>query len=461
MIEWTVISILSTEYLVLCTEYLAMKQRQDEVLLSLRFGLAVGLVLVSVTGSRAQSDLFTFPISETPFPAQLAGIDREWNLSFKTAGKVRVVAAADLAYWGRYRDVEAGPQIILADGGVIRADVLLLDDKQLLLGDATGLGRGFWDESSLPRDLIHAILFQPPAAPADRDRFWRELTTYHQADDRLLLAGGETIAGTLISAPRGGRFAADDAKPGSETFQLVRRGSAEPLVIPAGKVVAVNFGSIGAAAATGSRTSAWLGLTDGTLVRASSVSSKGDIVTVALALGGELKTTLSGRDDPSKRFWDSVNYVEPRAARLTWLADLPPLGYKHIPFVSIERPLGVDESVLGTRLRAGGALFRKGIGMPSASRLAFDVAGYRKFEAEVAIDEAAGLSGSVVFKVVLENTPGVWQPAYESPILRGGDVPVPISIDLRGAARLALLVEFADRGDECDYADWLNARLVK
>jgi hypothetical protein len=26
---------------------------------------------------------------------------------------------------------------------------------------------------------------------------------------------------------------------------------------------------------------------------------------------------------------------------------------------------------------------------------------------------------------------------------------------------MALLVEFAERGDECDYADWLAVRLVK
>jgi NPCBM/NEW2 domain-containing protein len=428
---------------------------------TMRYVLAIGLVLMPATVSRAQSVPFAFPLSEAPFPAQLAGIDREWNLSFKTAGKLRVVAAADLAYWGRYRDVEAGPQIILDGGGVVRADVLLLDDKQLILGDATGLARGFWDESSLPRDSLRAILLQPPAAAADRDRLWKELTVYAQADDRLLLAGGESISGTLISAPRAGRFAADDVKSGSETFQLIRRGSTEPLAIPAARVVAVSFGSVGATHATGNRTPAWLGLTDGSLVRAAAVTSKGDIVTVALALGGELKTTLTGRDDPDKRFWDAVTYVEPRSSRLTWLSDLPPLGYKHIPFVSIERPFGVDESVLGTRLRAGGALFRKGIGMPSASRLAFEVAGYRRFEAEIAIDEAAGLSGSVTFKVVVESGPGKWQTAFESPVIRGGDARVPISIDLKEAARLALLVDFADRGDECDYADWLMARLVK
>jgi len=93
--------------------------------------------------------------------------------------------------------------------------------------------------------------------------------------------------------------------------------------------------------------------------------------------------------------------------------------------------------------------------------LAYDVTGFRKFQAELAIDETAGLKGSVVFKVLLEGASGQWRTAYESPVLRGGDLPVAVSIDLKDASRIALLVDFADRGDECDYADWLQARLVR
>jgi NPCBM/NEW2 domain-containing protein len=423
---------------------------------------AAVLWLASTSAAHAQSDLpLAFPIAESYFPAQLAGIDREWNLSFKTAGKVRVVTAAELAYWGRNRDSEAGPQIILADGGVIHADVLLFDGKQITIGDATGLGRGLWDESSLPHDCVRAILFQPPAAAADRDRLWRQLAAYNLTDDRLLLVGGETIAGTLLAAPRAGRFAAQEAKAADASFSLARRGSTEPLVIPAAKVVALSFSCSAPQLGSEQKMSAWLGIGGGSLLRADSISVKGDLVTVALSAGGELKTTLLGRDDPDKRFWDAVTYVEPVSSRSIWLSDQKPLGYKHIPFVSVEWPFGADQSVLATRLRAGAAVFRKGLGMPSASRLAFDVAGYRKFEAELAIDAAAGHSGSVVFKVLLETAPSQWRTAYESPIIRGGDAPLPISIDLKGAARLALIVEFADRGDECDYADWLMARLSK
>jgi len=123
-----------------------MKRRPSDPAFLVCHVVSFGLALAPWT-SWAQSTSHAFLLSEPPIPAALGGIDREWNVSFRSGGKVRVVAAADLAYWGRYHEVEAGPQIILNDGGVIHADLLFLDAKQLVLGDATGLGRGFWEES--------------------------------------------------------------------------------------------------------------------------------------------------------------------------------------------------------------------------------------------------------------------------------------------------------------------------
>jgi len=36
-----------------------------------------------------------------------------------------------------------------------------------------------------------------------------------------------------------------------------------------------------------------------------------------------------------------------------------------------------------------------------------------------------------------------------------------MSLDVNGATRLALVVEMADRVDARDYANWLNARLLR
>ena len=78
----------------------------------------------------------------------------------------------------------------------------------------------------------------------------------------------------------------------------------------------------------------------------------------------------------------------------------------------------------------------------------------------MALDDAAKGRGSVVFGVYLLRD-GKWAEAYKSGIVRGGESPQPVSVDLRGAQGLTLTVDYADRGDELDYADWLDARLVR
>jgi beta-galactosidase len=133
-----------------------------------------------------------------------------------------------------------------------------------------------------------------------------------------------------------------------------------------------------------------------------------------------------------------------------------------VPFLETEWPLAPDRSVAGGRLRARGAIHDKGLGMHSTARAAYDLNGrYRRFAAQLAIDDAAGLGGSVTFRVFLDDAAGGWKQAYESPVIRGGAPPVPLSLDVTSARRLALIVDFADRGDTLDHADWLDARLVR
>jgi hypothetical protein len=125
-------------------------------------------------------------------------------------------------------------------------------------------------------------------------------------------------------------------------------------------------------------------------------------------------------------------------------------------------PYELDRAVQGDLLRAGGKLLLKGIGMHSAARLTYDLdREYRRFDAELAIDDAAGGKGSVVFRVFVDDGDGRWRSTFTSGVIRGGAPPVPMSVELKGAKRLSLLVEFADRGDERDEADWLDARLIR
>jgi len=108
-------------------------------------------------------------------------------------------------------------------------------------------------------------------------------------------------------------------------------------------------------------------------------------------------------------------------------------------------------------LRVDGRTYLKGLGMHSASRITFALSEpYRRFQSALAVDDLAEGGGSVAFRVFVDG-----QVRYSSPVIRGGQDPLPISVDLAGATRLDLVVDFAERADELDRADWLDARLIR
>ncbi len=95
--------------------------------------------------------------------------------------------------------------------------------------------------------------------------------------------------------------------------------------------------------------------------------------------------------------------------------------------------------------------------MHTASRLTFAPPEDAKlFQASLAIDDAANELGSVRFRVFVDGGQ-----KYVSPTIRGGDPPVPIEVDVSGAKRVDLVVDYADRADVQDHANWLGARFVR
>lgn len=401
-------------------------------------------------------------VDGTREPGELAGIDSQWNVTFRMGDKLRVVPAADIVYWGTFRDRESGPQLLLADGGQLHVDLLELTDDTLTIGDSTGLGRIPWDETTLPRSAVRAVVVQPPADVLERDRLFARIAAYDKAADQLLLTSGETIEGRVASAPLGGRFLPADQQP-ADVYTLTRPGLDEPLAVPAAKVLAVVFGvSRRVATPTNSRTGGQLGFRDGSLLNVAAIETKGDTVELSLIGGGKLLAPLDHPDELAPTFWNLVTWLAPYNSSAVYLSDVKPIGYKHIPLLTLDWPYRTDRNCLGGRLRSGGHLFGKGLGMHTVSRLAYALDGkYRRFESEIALDDSAGQSGSVVFKVLVERQPNDWTTAYESPVIRGGQPPLPISVDVSGGRRLVLIVDHADHLDVADNANWLMARLLK
>ena len=104
-----------------------------------------------------------------------------------------------------------------------------------------------------------------------------------------------------------------------------------------------------------------------------------------------------------------------------------------------------------------GQFFDRGIGTQSRTLIAYEVeAGDRRFQALVGVDERAGPLGSVVFRVLVDG-----KETFKTTPLADHDAPQAIDVDLTGARFLILDTAFGDRGDVCDLADWVEARVIR
>ena len=195
-----------------------------------------------------------------------------------------------------------------------------------------------------------------------------------------------------------------------------------------------------------------VGLADGSLIRATKLSVNGK--SLLMSLLGQKKLQIPR---------GSLSFVQPNNTRVTYLSDLEPVNYQHTPYFDLQRAYTRDRSLDNLLLSLAGRMHIKGLAMPTASRLVFKLDGEPlRFQAEIGVADPpteADLSGSVNFTVYLVRG-GAFEQAFDSGILRSGDTPVSVDINLEGAAAIALVVDFADRGDSGDHALWLDARLV-
>ncbi|MGD0898097.1 MAG: NPCBM/NEW2 domain-containing protein [Thermoguttaceae bacterium] len=365
------------------------------------------------------------PVDGGPFPARLASVDAGGKLVFSTAGRERTLAAADLACWGACRETSRGPLVVLADGGVFPAD-LAGADKENLAVESDLLG-----ELKLPLETLSGIVLRPPADRPQRDLLLDRVARAGGESDRILLDNGDEVTGLI-----------DSIRDGKVRIQA----GVGPLTIELRRCVSLVFNPALREKPAAAERLAWLGLADGTRLRIARMHSEGGRLLATGPAGQAWKVDLA-----------EVAFLLPLGGRAVYLSDLKPERYHHEPYLDLAWPYHADRNVTGGLLRCGGRLFLKGLGVHSRATLTYALDGsYRRFQAELGIDDSTGGRGSVEFRILVDG-----KSAYASGPIRGGAAPVPISIDLSGAKHLELVVDYGEQGDVLDHADWLNARLVK
>ena len=115
----------------------------------------------------------------------------------------------------------------------------------------------------------------------------------------------------------------------------------------------------------------------------------------------------------------------------------------------------VDRSIREQPLSIGGHKFEHGVGTHAASRLWIDLSGGTdRFLASVGVDDAAGSpKASITFAVIADG-----RKAWESGLMKPGEPPKNIDLDLKDVKKLLLLVGDGGDGIDNDHADWAEAR---
>jgi len=355
----------------------------------------------------------------------------------EAAAEEWTVAPRALVAWGAPKEHGRSAHVVLADGGILAVESFTTDAEFLQCASPSLGARKF----ALPQ--VRGIIFATTSSRAARQRCFDAVLRddarggAHADRDRLVTTGDDELTGTVTSVDFRG---------------VALETSLGPVVMELAKAAYLVFNPALAAPAPknpGVRT--LVGLHDGSLLACSAVAEDGDRVQLKLAHAEEPADAPPWHVGRSQVF-----FLQTLGGDAVYLSDLESSGYRHVPYLERTWDYGVDRSVGGGPLRVGGRRYLKGLGMHSTSRLSFAVPdGMRRFAASLAIDDDADGRGSVTFRVFVDK-----EERYRSEIIRGGQPPVPMEVDVSGGSQVSLIVDFADHGDEQDHADWLNARLV-
>ncbi|HET9683090.1 MAG TPA: NPCBM/NEW2 domain-containing protein, partial [Gemmatimonadaceae bacterium] len=101
--------------------------------------------------------------------------------------------------------------------------------------------------------------------------------------------------------------------------------------------------------------------------------------------------------------------------------------------------------------------YQHGLGVTSGGELWIDLGGNAtRFVSLVGVDDARRAGrGSVTFEVWTDG-----EKKWDSGVIKAGDAPKPVSVDLTGAKQMILYVTDAGDGSRDDIADWAGAAIV-
>ncbi|MBW7866081.1 MAG: NPCBM/NEW2 domain-containing protein [Candidatus Hydrogenedentes bacterium] len=137
--------------------------------------------------------------------------------------------------------------------------------------------------------------------------------------------------------------------------------------------------------------------------------------------------------------------------RTVWLDELD-LGVIHQGWGTPQPRKSVKER----EILMGGKRYERGVGSHAPGSIHVELDGNaERFQAVVGLDDEVGGQGSATIKVF-----GDGKLLFESAVLKGGNAPVTLDLDVSGLRRLTLIMGDAGDGISYDNVDWADAKFI-
>jgi hypothetical protein len=170
-------------------------------------------------------------------------------------------------------------------------------------------------------------------------------------------------------------------------------------------------------------------------------------------------------DDTLTIPWELVSKIDFSPGKIAYLSDLEPASMQWTPYFDFGQSAPTmadfyaprrDEGREHQSLLLGGKKYDKGLALCSRTAIDFRIPeGMKKFKATAGIDDAVRETGNVRLKILADG-----KNLFDQAIT-GKATPTDLNLDLDGAKRLSILVDFGDGFDAGDYLDLAEARMVK
>jgi hypothetical protein len=319
-------------------------------------------------------------------------------------------------------------QAILANGDRLPGSAEDLAGERLTFRSKLG-------ELAVPLSAVAVIWLAEPAGAKDAAVLRRRLLAEPRKRDVVWLRNGDVVEGTVTRLDK-------------DSFKVEVQGKES--AVERTKVAYVAFSTVLLRPLAPKGAYGHLVLADGT--RLGIVEPQGDArtLTAKTLFGAAVKVPVG-----------EIVALDLRQGKAVYLSDLKPSSYEYTPYASgLTWPYILDGAVeqgapAGRDLCLGGTTFDKGLGLHSACRISYALAGgFRRFEALVGLD-----AGSARLKVLLD---GKEHDLTKDKDLTDKDAPMSVRLDVTGVKELKLVVDFGrGAGGPRGRLNWADARLIR